>query len=238
MPIKQIKRKNISDEVFEQIKRNIINGEWKSGDKIPSENELTNLFGVSRVSVRAALQRLCVLGLLTTKHGEGTFISELSPDMYMNSLIPILALDSSQFFEILEFRRMIEAESVKLAAQRAQPNDIIELEEITRRMKESPYNAKKFAEDDMLFHEVLVRSARNSILLKVNTIIKDLLLSHQMKIQELIGPVLAYKYHPQILEAVKKGDSDLARKIMEEHISVTIDRVKEKGYSRDMDLNI
>lgn len=231
MPIKQIKKNNISSEVFEQIKNNIISGEWKPGDRIPSENELGNLFGVSRVSIRAALQKLCVLGLLDTRHGEGTFVSELSPDMYMNSLIPVLALNETQLFEVLEFRRIIEVESVKLAAQRAQAEDIKELEETVRKMKESVYEPNKFAEVDSLFHETLVKSAKNSILYKVNTIIRDILLSQQIKIQEIMGPTLALKYHPAILEAVKKGDSDLASKIMEEHIRTTIESVQKAGLS-------
>jgi GntR family transcriptional repressor for pyruvate dehydrogenase complex len=227
MPIKQITKKNISTEVFDQIKNNIISGEWRPGDKIPSENELGNLFGVSRVSIRAALQKLCVLGLLTTRHGEGTFVSDLSPDMYMNSLIPILALDETQLVEVLEFRRIIEIESVKLAAQRAQDEDIKELEEIVRSMKESKYDPIKFAEEDSLFHETLVKSAKNPIIYKVNTIIRDILLSQQVKIQEIMGPTLALKYHPAILEAVKKGDSELASKLMEEHIRTTIESVQK-----------
>lgn len=231
MPIKQIIKKNISTEVFEQIKHNIISGEWKPGEKIPSENELGNLFGVSRVSIRAALQKLCVLGLLTTRQGEGTFVSELSPDMHMNSLIPVLALDKTQLFEVLEFRKIIEVESVKLAAQRARDEDIKELEEIVRTMKESTYDSKRFAEEDSHFHETLVKSAKNSILSKVNTIIRDILLSHQMKIQEIMGPTLALKYHPAILEAVKKGDSNLASKLMEEHIATTIESVQKTGLS-------
>jgi GntR family transcriptional repressor for pyruvate dehydrogenase complex len=227
MPIKQITKKNISTEVFEQIKNNIISGEWKPGDKIPSENELGNLFGVSRVSIRSAIQRLSVLGLLTTRHGEGTFISDLSPDMHMNSLIPLLALDKTQLFEVLEFRRIIEVESVKLAAQRAQDEDIKELEEIVRSMKESAYDPKRFAEEDSLFHETLVKSAKNSILYKVNTIIRDILLSQQIKIQEIMGPNLALVYHPAILEAVKKGDTELASKLMNEHIRTTIESVQK-----------
>lgn len=231
MPIKQITKKSISSEIFDQIKNNIISGEWRTGDKIPSENELGKLFGVSRVSVRAALQKLCVLGLLTTKHGEGTFVSDLSPDMYMNSLIPVLLLDKTQLLEVLEFRKIIEVECVKLAAQRAQKEDIKELEEIVRSMKESTYDPKKFAEEDSFFHETMVRSAKNSILSKVNLIIRDILLSQQIKIQELMGPTLALKYHPAILEAVKKGDSKLASKLMEEHIRTTIESVQKAGLS-------
>lgn len=234
MPIKQIKKKNISTEIFDQIKDNIVSGEWKPGDKIPPENELGKLLGVSRVSVRAALQKLSVLGLLTTRHGEGTFVSDLSPDMYMNSLIPVLALDETQILEVLEFRKIIEVESVKLAAQRATDEDIRKLEEIVLTMKESKYDPERFAKEDMFFHETLVNTAKNSILSKVNSIIRDILLSQQIKIQEIMGPTLALKYHPAILEAVVKGDPELASRLMGEHIDTTIESVRKVELSKNI----
>lgn len=232
MALKQISKNNISDQVLEQIKSNILSGEWKPGERIPSENELKDTFGVSRNSVRAAIQKLIALGLLTSKHGEGTFVNDLSPGMYMNALIPMLILDKDGLLEILEFRRIIEVESVKLAAKRATPKDIEELEAIIDEMDQmtgSNYNPKRFATMDSYFHEVLVRCAGNSVLIKVNSIIKELLISNQIEIQKLIGPALAFKYHPLILQAVKNRDPLTASKIMEEHIEVTIENVKNLG---------
>ena len=64
MPIEPIKKSNVSEEVFEQMKTLISTGEWKAGEKIQSENDLAKTFGVSRVSIRAALGRLNALGLV------------------------------------------------------------------------------------------------------------------------------------------------------------------------------
>jgi GntR family transcriptional regulator, transcriptional repressor for pyruvate dehydrogenase complex len=236
MPIKHINKNNISNQIFEQIKSNIISGEWKPGDKIPSENELKEMLGVSRNSVRAALQQLTALGLITAKHGEGTFVNDLTPGIYMNSLIPMVMLGHDGLLEILEFRKIIEVESVKLAAQRATREEIEELEEVTSKMLLDKYNPKKFAEMDAHFHELLIGCSKNSILVKVNTIIGELLITNQIKIQELIGPTLARKYHPMILEYVKKKDSLLASKIMEEHICVTIDEVRRLGEAGRMEV--
>jgi GntR family transcriptional regulator, transcriptional repressor for pyruvate dehydrogenase complex len=236
MPITPIRKNNVTVEVMEQIKNNIIRGEWKPGDKIPSENELKEMFGVSRNSVRTALQQFIALGILISKHGGGTFVSELSPSMYMNSLIPALLLHNDGLLEMLEFRKVIEVESVKLAALRATQAEIEELESIIERMKsmiEERYNTKSFAIEDSCFHEVLVRCAKNSVLMKVYTIIKELLLSNQVEVQKLIGPMLAFKFHPLILDAVKRKDPIAASKLMEEHIQVTIalasERVKENS---------
>jgi len=235
MAIKQIKKNCVSNEVFEQIKENIINGEWKPGDKIPAENELKDMFGISRNSVRTALQKLIALGILSSKQGEGTFVSDLSPGMFMNALIPMLMLDNDGLLEILEFRQIIETESVKLAAQRATVEDIEALAKLVEAMNimvGDNYHAQTFAETDSDFHEMLVKCARNSVLMKVYMIIRELLLSNQMDIQRLMGPALAFKYHPMILDAIKRRDQFIASELMKEHIEATIENIK------NMEINI
>ncbi len=234
MAINIIKKNSITNQVFEQIKNNIISGEWSPGNKIPSETELSKLFGVSRVSIRTAIQKLSILGLLITKQGEGTFVSDLSPGMYMNPLMPILMLNKHQLLEILEFRRIIEIESAKLAANRADPEDISALEAIMDKMSKVSDNRKVFAMEDSNFHTALAKAGKNSIIYKVNIIIKDLLISHQLRIQELLGPSGALKYHPQIIAAIKKKDSELAEKLMKEHIAVTIDQVLNEETLEDL----
>lgn len=232
MPIKPIRKNYLSVEIMEQIKGNILRGEWKPGDKIPSENELKDMFGVSRNSVRTALQQLIALGILVSRHGGGTFVSELSPGMYMNSLIPALMLGNDGLLEMLEFRKVIEVESVKLAACRATRTDLEELDAIIAHMNsltDANYDTHTFAGEDSRFHEVLVRCAGNSVLMKVYMIVKEVLLSNQVEIQKRIGPALAFKFHPLILEALKRKDPVTASKLMEEHIQGTIERTLDQA---------
>ena len=70
-----ILRQRVEDIVYEKLLTNIRENVWKSGEKIPSENDLCTLLGVSRVSVRSAIQRLKALGLLEVKHGKGSFVA-------------------------------------------------------------------------------------------------------------------------------------------------------------------
>ena len=106
MPIEPIKKSNVSEEVFEQMKTLISTGEWKAGEKIQSENDLAKTFGVSRVSIRAALGRLNALGLVVSKQGEGTFVGEATIETCMNSLLPMLIIDHTQLMDVYEFRRI------------------------------------------------------------------------------------------------------------------------------------
>ena len=76
MAIQAIERKKVSDEVFEQIKGMIVSGNWKPGDKLPSEKELTELFGVSRVTIREALKKLASYNIIETSQGRGELYPE------------------------------------------------------------------------------------------------------------------------------------------------------------------
>ena len=71
-----VKKSSASDQVFEQLKDNLIQGTWKPGEKLASENELASLFGVSRITIRQALSRLAALGLVETRLGEGSFVEK------------------------------------------------------------------------------------------------------------------------------------------------------------------
>ena len=89
MSIKKVVKSSVSQQVFDQLREQILSGSWKPGDKLPSENELAAQFGVSRVTVRNALQRLSGLGLLETRFGEGSFIRGPGSGAALNQLVPI-----------------------------------------------------------------------------------------------------------------------------------------------------
>ena len=92
MGIKPIKRVNVGEQVLLQLKKMLIDGEWAPGSKIPSENELAELFEVSRITVRQALQKLNALGLIETRLGDGSYVRNLDIGDSMNALIPFIYL--------------------------------------------------------------------------------------------------------------------------------------------------
>ncbi|HOV40118.1 MAG TPA: GntR family transcriptional regulator, partial [Spirochaetales bacterium] len=117
--LKPIQKSRVSRQVFEQLKEQIFAGKWPAGTKLPSENELSRQLGVSRVSVRAALQMLSALGLLDTRQGEGTYVRELRGDLYFNVLFPLLALSRTNIFDVLEYRKVMDPGAVVIASERA-----------------------------------------------------------------------------------------------------------------------
>ncbi len=227
MVIKPIKKKSVSDEVLEQIKSQIISGYWAPGTKIPGEIELTKLFEVSRVSVREAIHRLVGMGVLTVKRGEGTFVTEMLPKDYFNSLLSILMVEGDSLLDILEFRSVVEVQSAGFAALRAGEKDIRRMEEILGRMEEKKGNYAEFAKEDLNFHTAVSMAAHNSVIVKVNAIIHDMLQVAMEQIVSKSGFEGGLYYHKKILEAIKNKNRIAAMEIMQAHIDVTIERMKQ-----------
>ena len=166
MAITAIEKKRVSDEVFEQMKNNIVSGEWAPGARIPGELELVELFQVSRVSVREAIHRLVGMGVLTIRRGEGTFVSEILPSDYFDALLPILMIERPNAIDMLEFRNIIEVESAKLAAKRANDKDIDRMAGIIKKMEDSQGDKDVFSAQDLNFHYAMAIATHNKLLSK------------------------------------------------------------------------
>ena len=126
----------------------ILEQQWKSGSKLPSEQALCNMFGVSRVTIRSALLRLSALGLTETHLGDGSYVKKLEPGASLNNLIPAVYLEED-FESILEFRMELESGACAIAARKAVKKDIAELERILKRMEALQNDLKKLAMIDL-----------------------------------------------------------------------------------------
>jgi len=116
MAFKNIKRDSTSEKIIQQIKEQIKDGELKAGEKLPSERKLSEIMGVSRTSIREAIQALAFSGYLNVIQGKGAFITEdAKTHDQLNNLIeniPDMSLSS-----IMEVRIMFEGEYARLAAR-------------------------------------------------------------------------------------------------------------------------
>ncbi len=236
MNIKPIVQKRVSDEVLDQIKEHIISGEWTPGSKIPGEMELTGLFGVSRVSIREAINRLVGMGVLSIRRGEGTYVSEILPKDYFNALLPFLMIGKASLREMLEFRAMVETESARLAALRATQEDIGRMKGILDNMQKCQGDYKRFAAEDLNFHTALALATQNSVVVKVNAIVHDMLRMAMEEIVSRTGFRDGLYYHGKILDAIIAKNETGAVELMKEHISVTIQKVGDlKGNDNPAD---
>lgn len=227
MSIKAIEKKRVSDEVFEQMKDHIVSGEWAPGSKIPGELELVDLFEVSRVSVREAIHRLVGMGVLIIRRGEGTFVSEIIPSDYFDTLLPILTIERPNVLEMLEFRNIIEVESARLVSKRADEHDIERMSNIIRKMEDSQGDKQLFSTQDLNFHYAMAIATHNNVIIKVNAILSDMLKKSMEEIVGLTGYEGGIYYHKKILEAIKNKDEKLSAELMKEHIDSTMSKIKK-----------
>lgn len=226
MQIQPVQRVNISDQVYEQLKQQLISGVWKPGDKIPSENELVTLFNVSRVTVRQALSKLITLGLLETKLGEGTFVKEITPGVYMKEMIPYIYLNKDSYREVLEFRLVIEVETAGIAAEKITDKDIARLEGCLKRMIDYENELEKYVHEDLHFHMIIAKSTKNTLIIQVNNIVREIIRETIKNVTEEIGIEVGLKYHRFLIDAFKKRDVEMAKSMMREHLLQAVEKYK------------
>jgi GntR family transcriptional repressor for pyruvate dehydrogenase complex len=222
----RVKRVRVKQQVFEQLRDQIVAGTWPPGSKIPSENELTRRLGVSRVSLREALHMLASLGLVESRQGGGTFVRRYAGAVLFNPLFPMLALDRTDLADVLEYRRIVERGTAALAAEKAGPAQIAALENAYREMLRVKASLREFARADLDFHLALARATGNPIVIKVNDIIKSVLGSSMERIVRALGVRDGLDYHRRILAAVKARNPRRAEALMEEHLLRTIRRLQ------------
>ena len=210
--LKKISRDSVAEQVFRQLKDNVVNGVWQPGDKIPSENQLVSLFGVSRASIRMAIQRMITLGLMESRVGDGTYVKEFDPSVYINELFSITLKPNTQI-EIIEFRKALESEALRLAVQRATDEDIQELERIHIRSRKAfkELDLETYFKEDMKFHSHIFKMSKNSIFSTTVQALGDVLFPHFYSIAKDFFsshavPSDEADMHTVILEAIKNRD--------------------------------
>jgi DNA-binding FadR family transcriptional regulator len=217
---------NTSDIVYRTIEEKILKQEWTQGMKIASENQLAQDLGVSRISVREAIEKMVALNVLSKRQGEGTFVNELSPSIYLNNLIPMILLEKDNLIDILEFRRLMEVDSARLCAEKCDDETIEFLEECYEEMCNSKDEPLNFTYADYNFHMGIARGTGNSLIIKVNSILMDLWKFHQQEINRYLGPYGGLHEHKKILDAIKDRDPDLAALFMRRHIERTLTEIR------------
>ena len=221
MTVTPIKRTSVSEQVFEQMKSLILSGTWASGDRLPSEKNLADLFGVSRITVRHGIHRLVALGLAETHAGDGTYIMALSPGNHISNLIPTAYLSEDNMRSILEFRMAIEGYTAELAVRKADDNDIKRLELIIAEMEQKKEDIENFSEADFMFHYELAVISRNPLIIESYNLVRDLFRSSMRGIVEKRGSSHGLYSHRAIYSCIVSKDARGCRLAMMQHIETT-----------------
>jgi GntR family transcriptional repressor for pyruvate dehydrogenase complex len=211
----------VSEVIARRIQKAISTGRLGSGEKLPAERDMAKRLEVSRVSVREAYRALAEMGLLVVKRGAegGAFISDIDHQPMTRSLSLMLRLGRTSHEEITEARVLLEPPIARLAALRADAEDMARLEDLLRKQEEAlegDGNPRKY---DLQFHRLVAQCAKNLPLLIVMNALADLALEAISTIdisREVKRHVL--DFHRSIVEAIKRRDGEAAYTMMLRHV--------------------
>ncbi|MDR1519098.1 MAG: FCD domain-containing protein [Planctomycetota bacterium] len=211
-----------SRQVAEYLYRNIAGKKWPVGGKVPSENALTRELGVSRVSVRLAIQQFITLGVLESVRGKGTFLRTDNLDVLGGGASGIGEGECRDLAKVLQFRSLLEPEACFLAAER---DDAGLTERLGRQLHlqvSSIGDTEEFVRHDILFHLAISEGCGNPL---IHAALREVF-GQTRRDHQRINAIFGYKdgvyYHTLILKAFENHDPGLARKLMAEHLEQAI----------------
>lgn len=207
-----------------QIRALIINKEFDKNNYLPSEGELCERFGVSRVTVREAVRSMEVRGLLRRVHGKGIQIINNSVQVMTQFINDMLFMKYSDLAEVNEVRGIIEVEVARLAAERATPEDMESMRRNLEAMEASESMDDAYYTNDMEFHINLVKAAQNHLLYTManayTPVLKDVVI---MSSQLDYVIERRYRYHRNVFDSIVSHDGDRAADTMRVHLMATRD---------------
>ncbi len=205
MTEKIVKRYSLSKQVADQLEKMIEDGHYAVGDKIPTETELTEIFSVSRNTLREAIQSLTSAGILVVKQGDGTYVrSNNRFHARMSMEYEKVSLD-----DILEARNALEVSISQLAAQRRSIDDLCAIKDALRFRQAHPESSQA----DMNFHLAIANACHNKILIELYTSVSSYTESQIAERQEKtsMSPEEIDALHEKLFIAVRNQEPDNAR---------------------------
>lgn len=209
-----------SSDVIVQIRRAILSGQYRPGDRLPTEREMAQQFGVSRVTVRDALRALEANGLVRVKVGGqgGPYVAEPDISLLSDSIGTHLHLRGTTFEELAEARLALETTAARLAAQRATEEDLQALEAAIQGPIQPPTGDAAAASLD--FHTALVIASHNQALLAMFRATRALIQQafDTLHAQQPDMAQAARKTHGELYRAIAARDAQGAAALMHAHL--------------------
>ncbi len=219
-----ITRQKLSDQVYDRMWEMIVSGELAPGDAIPSERILMEKFGVGRPAVREALQALANKGVITISQGERSRVNELSATIALDQVDEIakllLSAEPSNLEHLKQIRKILEAGTVRFAAENSTDEDVRKLREIIENQRGQEKNSKGFIEADIDFHVTIARMTKNPLLQSVTQAMLTWLFEYYTPLLHWSGrEKTTLLEHEKLVDHLAAHDADSAANLMRDHLS-------------------
>lgn len=215
----------VSDAVATTLEQRILEGSLKPGDRLPAERELAAELGVSRPSLREAIQKLASKGLLRSQQGGGTYVTGALQASFLDPWQAMVGSYPNLREDVLELRRTVEGQAAEWAAERATDADLLRLTQAFERLQEAadlPEIATRAAAD-IAFHQAIGEAAHNALIAHLSAAVLRLMRdSIELNLGELkdvaaAGRLLASQ-HAALYSAICERKPQAARAAAETHI--------------------
>ncbi|MCB5911564.1 FadR/GntR family transcriptional regulator [Streptomyces pinistramenti] len=216
MALQAAGRQSLVDTVVEALRAQLTAGEWKVGDRIPTEHALAEQLQVGRNTVREAVRVLVHAGMLRSRQGEGTFVvSTADPGAIMRGI------QRAGIRDVLELRIALEAEAARLAAVRHEPADLARMRAALDAQaalevaegRPACDSLELYADHDIAFHKAVVEAAHNTALTATygwfSSSVREALVT---ALDDHEIPKIVHGDHHAVMEAIASGDPEAAER--------------------------
>ena len=221
MEFKEIQSKKTYKQIIEQISTMIINGDLKSGDKLPGERVLSEKLCTSRASIREAFRTLEIIGVLEVRQGGGTYVRDFHIAPFLNTIAPLILKNIDIMGDMMDFRIILEGNAVKAAALRDDQKTIDDMARSLENMKSE--NTKVAEQADIDFHMSIFSATGNKVFLLagecLSYIVSTSIHTSRTKLSE--DKEITERWmneHQNIYEAVENHDPEKAEDSLRGHL--------------------
>jgi DNA-binding FadR family transcriptional regulator len=222
------KTTGLPDKIYGDILNRIVEGEYKEGERLPTEHALAERFATSRPTVREALARLRADGIIMTRHGSGTTVAR-RPDPDVRRFAPLETL--SDIRRCYEFRIVTEAGAAEQAALKADADDIAAIQHAWDQLERVIERQGIGAKDDFMFHLAVARASKNPFFVTVMSFIEEQILfsmnlSRNLSLVKTVARQrLVQAEHMAVLDAIRRKDAPGAASAMRMHLENALERM-------------
>src|SRR3984885_7962303 len=199
------------------------------GTRLPPERELAANFGVARSSLRPALKVLEIMGVITQRVGDGSYLNKDASSVLSVPMEFLFLLDDTSLQELTEMRLMIEPALAAKAAERANAQDIALLRQSIVDFENSKHDRVRLVASDLLFHRAIFEASRNRLAGRLFHTIHRAMLNMIMVTSQLVDLEHTLEFHRPIMEAIEKRNPELAARLMTDHLTDARDLMLHSG---------
>ena len=228
--LRPMSKKTLAHRVSEAIKAYIVSEHLEPGGKLPTERQLAEALGVSRNVVREGLSALVIEGIIVKNPGSGIFLRSIDAESLSRVGKRLLEEEHDRYEGIREARAAVEVGAIGLIVERITEEEIEQLEKIEAAFEQRMQRGESFWNEDMKFHVILLRAARNELLIQWTPFVEEVMRvwAYQTDDMELAfkapapdgegGRVAAE--HRAILAAIRSRDAHQARELLRRHFRI------------------